>query len=208
MVGVPEILVGGGVAALLASVAGGGIRIGEIEIHRFASRRRQVHFLIAAIVLLLLGIFSTTLTDAVERAFSLQERREWKSAEKNDDCDAFEQVANRHGKYSSAAQQRLDRAQFKPAVERISLPLTIPWTQPAAPTESAASLQLESNSERDARNFCTQNAQLYNGEAASGVFAAQGKPVCEHHEDGYICTASGSATCTYIVPNKIRICPK
>lgn len=63
-----QILVTGGVAAVLAAIVGGGLKAFGIELPLLASVRRQALLMIVGVILIGLGLFSPTIRDGSQQA--------------------------------------------------------------------------------------------------------------------------------------------
>ena len=202
-----EVLFTLGGVGLLASAIGGGLTALNVNVPVIPSWKRQLVLGAVSILLLSLGIYVRRIEYPPKAEPSASEETEWRSAEPTNNCDLFKKIYGRGGFYSVAAKRRLDLAETIPGIQKLSFPLTVPWTDPPSSTRVEAERRAQADANEAAKEVCSVQAQNFLGQQSPGTFSSKGPLTCEQHVSGHVCMGIGVATCAFLIHDKRKTCP-
>ena len=142
----------------------------------------------------------------IGRVPTLAEEAQWAAATKGTDCEAFEQIYARQGFYSAQAKARFDLATYPTVPKPLVIPRTSPPTDPRPSEAEAASLAIEA-ANADAKQACETFEQSTGKQLAPSRFQSTAPPRCERYSDGFVCTMSGKAICSFAGHDAKQVCP-
>ena len=144
---------------------------------------------------------------------SEMQQADWAKARDGSDCEPIERylkIYGPHAQWVAEAQQRLNLKREVPAKLRKQLEIgfSVPFGEVARSSRASAASDLAQRAKSGAVSLCSRNAQAFAGEYAPGAFRPDvGQPSCYARGDGFVCRASGTLQCSFLMPASETICP-